>query len=95
MSTQSPTKLNRYGLMAKQAWKEQRPRMYTRLLKSGRLEAQLLRAQDQAHIAANNLMDQGYRLPEAEEIFLPEFILLPSEKEMPNLGENRDPEVAA
>lgn len=80
--------LTRYGQMAQQQWKDERPRMYRRLEQKGKLRLALIAAQEMTKQAVSELVEQGYRLDEAEEIALPSSLYLPTEAEMPMLGQD-------
>ena len=73
--------LNRYGLMAEEAWREHRPLMYSRLKEKGLLNRSLRAAQDGAATEVSQMVHNGAFLPDAEEKVLPEWILLPSESD--------------
>ena len=79
--------LTRYGMMAQKHWLEERPKMCALLERKGLLKKALYQAQEGAKTATCNLLDQGRTRDEAEEIVLHQYLLLPSEKEMPHLGE--------
>ncbi len=82
------TRLTRWGQMAKEHWRKFRPKMYRDLEQSGKLEEMLFKHQEMAKREAGELARQGLNQIEIEEIVLPQYILLPSEAEMPNLGQS-------
>jgi hypothetical protein len=68
-----------YTQKALDHWREWRPKMYREMQADGTLNQ---RAQDASKEAARQvaaLMEAGYQLHEAEEVVLPELILLPPE----------------
>ena len=80
--------LTRYGMMAEHQWEGERPKMYARLKKKGTLRTALIAAQQMCKAEIGHLLDQGYHLNEAEEIAFPQYLFLPSEAEMPILGQD-------
>lgn len=80
--------LRPYGRMAEKHWKEHRPKMYRELQKKGKLNQALKLANDQTSDQMCNLIQKGLQEHEAWEIVGPQYILLPSEDDMPDLGEN-------
>jgi len=88
MNTLAKQPLTRYGQMAQQQWKAERPLMYARLEAKGKLRQSLIAAQQMCKLEIGNLMDQGYQLNEAEEVAIPMYLFLPSEQEMPRLGQD-------
>ena len=83
--------LTRYGLMAKESWAEERPKMYLRLEESGSLELALENAQQLARAEKAALLRRGTPPEIAEEQALAMFILLPSEMEVPVLSADEQP----
>lgn len=61
-------------------WKQWRPKMYRELQKAGTLNEEAQRASKEAAAQVASLMAAGFQLHEAEEVVLPELILLPPEK---------------
>ena len=72
-------RLNRFGLMAKEHWKEYRPRMYKELEDSGQLEERLYQAQEQTADMLAELISQGMSDDMAWEFVREQWILLPEE----------------
>ena len=75
-------------------WKANRPRMYRELLKAGKLEEALDRAVEAYNEAESDLIAEGMDPMEVGSLLLTDFLFLPAEEDMPNLGENpeiRDP----
>ncbi len=83
--------LTRYGLMAKESWAEDRPKMYRRLEKAGSLLMALENNQQLAKAEKAALVRRGTPPEIAEEIVLQKYILLPSEKEQPVLSADQMP----
>ena len=74
--------LTRFGLLAYDQMKEERPKMFKALQESGKLNQRLQTMQEKAKQAMCDLiLKQGYTYLEAQEIVLQEYILLPSEEE--------------
>lgn len=92
-------KLTSLGLRAERHWKEHRPRMYRGLLKEGKLYQSLLQAQEQTFQLQEKLEDElrakGYQTGMAcliaESQALREYILLPSEEDLPELARSLEP----
>jgi len=74
-------KLNYWGQMAQVHWKKHLPIYYKHLYKHGILEQTLQEAGENAKNMLADLMEGGMHRNEAEEIVLPQFILLPPEKD--------------
>jgi hypothetical protein len=81
-------RLTNFGHLAKAHWKEHRPRMYRELEQSGQLEEALYAAQELTKDALANLLSQGVPDNQAWEAVRENWLLLPSEEQVPNLGEN-------
>jgi hypothetical protein len=78
------TPMNHWSKMAKVHWKKYLPRKYKLLEEQGTLEQELTKAGEQAEeMLANLVSDGGMRPNEAQEIVLPQFILLPPESDHP------------
>jgi len=61
--------------------------MFKELMKSGRLNQALMEAQKNTSEALADLIAKGTDYHQALEMVLPEWILLPSEEDVPTLGE--------
>ncbi len=83
--------LTRYGLMAKEVWAENRPKMYSYLERTGSLELALEHNQAQAKKEKARLLRRGTPPEIAEEMVLAAFILLPTEEEQPILSVDQMP----
>jgi hypothetical protein len=70
--------------------KEHRPKMFNALKVEGRLNATVLRIQTDAHAKMDSLEKGGLYPHEAWEI-VKDDVLLPSEEDVPLLGETRRP----
>ncbi len=75
---------------AKEHWKKLRPRMYTELKASGDLEPLARAAAERTRKAHANLIEQGWAPDQAWEAVRENWVFLPSEEDLPNLGENPD-----
>lgn len=60
-------------------WKRWRPEMVKELRESGTLNEEAQKASSEAATQVASLMRAGYQKHEAEEVVLPELILLPPE----------------
>ncbi|WP_020423940.1 hypothetical protein [Cupriavidus sp. WS] len=69
-----------YTGLALRHWKEWRPKMYKEMQKDGTLNEAAQTASKEAAAQVASLMEAGYQKHEAEEVVLPELILLPPEK---------------
>ena len=70
--------------------KEHRPKMFQDLKAQGRLMSTVERMQNQANERMMNLEDSGLYPHEAWEI-VKDDVLLPTEEDVPNLGESPQP----
>ena len=68
-----------YTKMALDHWKEWRPKMVKEMRKNGTLNEEAQKASKRAADQVASLMAKGYQKHEAEEMVLPETILLPPE----------------
>lgn len=68
-----------YTGLALRHWRQWRPKMYRELQKAGTLNAAAQTASKEAAKQVASLMEAGYQKHEAEEVVLPELILLPPE----------------
>ena len=80
--------LSGYALLANDHWKEHRPKMYRALKKSGKLISALKEAQKRTSDEMCDLIQKGFQEHEAWEIVGQNYVLLPSEDDMPHLGES-------
>lgn len=74
-----------YTTMALNHWKKHLPQRYKELSEAGTLNKRAQQASREAASQVGNLMLSGLQQHEAEEIVLPETILLPPER--PERGE--------
>ncbi len=72
--------INELKHKAAEHWKEWLPRKWASLVAEDRVDEELTRVAMQAEREIRQWMDRGARLDEAEEIVLPELILLKPEK---------------
>lgn len=72
---------------AKQHWQQYRPKMYQALQQSGQLHQALLDAQEWTLQTLAQQEQQGVPSLHARELVLPMWVLLPSEEDVPVLGE--------
>ncbi len=79
---------------AAQHWKEWLPTMWATLVKEDRVDLALTQAATKAADQILELMRQGARLDEAEEMVLPELILLPPENKGSTGSAAQDEELA-
>ena len=79
-------RLGPWGLQAKEHWKEHRPKMYRQLEESGRLEDALYAAQELTVAAMADLIERGVNWYQAWELIREEWLFLPSEEDVPELG---------
>ena len=82
--------LNSLGWQIHDHLKEHRPKMFKALKAEGRLNATVLRMQNHASERMQVLEDRGMYPHEAWEI-VKEDVLLPTEEDVPNLGESIQP----
>jgi hypothetical protein len=82
--------LTRFGLIAKAHLKEHRPKLYRQLQKEGRLDQFAQERADAAQRVLDELVKKGYPHDGAWEIAKDE-IYLPTEEDVPHLGENPQP----
>jgi hypothetical protein len=68
-----------YVGMALNHWKKWRPKEYRQMQKDGTLNEEAQKASKEAARQVGSLMEAGYQKHEAEEVVLPELILLPPE----------------
>ncbi|WP_069265189.1 hypothetical protein [Paraburkholderia nodosa] len=69
-----------YVGMALNHWQKWRPKEYWQMQKDGTLNEEAQTASKRAAREVASLMEAGYQKHEAEEVVLPELILLPPEK---------------
>ena len=84
------TGLNSLGWTIRDHLKQYRPKMFQDLKSQGKLKQTVESMQNQASASMASLEDQGLYHHEAWEI-LKDDVLLPSEEDVPNLGETRQP----
>ena len=72
--------INELKAKAAQHWMEWLPRKWATLIKEDRVDEELNRVAIQAEQEIRQWMERGARLDEAEEIVLPQLILLKPEK---------------
>jgi len=72
--------LNELKHKAAEHWMEWLPRKWAALVKEDRVDLELTRVATQAEREIREWMERGARLDEAEEIVLPQLILLKPEK---------------
>lgn len=70
----------KYLKMASEHWEKHRPKTVSRLQQEGRLQAVLQVAAQQATDRVVELLQQGYRHHEAEEVARAEFLILPPDQ---------------
>ena len=68
-----------YKAKARKHWTEWLPEKVAQLKADGDLETALQLAANQTRAEVDNLMAQGFQLHEAEEVALPQFVLLEPE----------------
>ena len=78
--------LTAFGWRAKEHWREHRPKMYRALRKAGLLERALYAAQENTKNALAELIEKGVPYNQAWEQVREEWLLLPSEENVPTLG---------
>jgi len=78
------TYLSGWALEMKAHLKEFRPRMYKELLESGNLDEACQSAADQAKAAYGQMVDGGMDPHEAQREARIRYLLLPSEKDVPD-----------
>ena len=76
-----------YGILANDHWREHRPRLYSELQRSGTLTKVLAETNEAASDMIIRLIHKGLYEHEAFEIVSRQYIFLPDEDDMPNLGE--------
>lgn len=79
---------------AAEYWREWLPQKWADLVAEDQVDEALTQAATQAEQEIRALMAQGARLDEAEEIVLPQTILLPPEAGVSGLGPEIDAELA-
>ena len=83
--------LTGYALLANNHWKEHRPKMYQALKKSHKLIPALKEAEKRTSDEMYDLIVmKGLQEHEAWEIVKENYVLLPSEDDMPHLGETTE-----
>ena len=75
---------------AKEHWKNVRPRMYAELKASGKLDELAQAAARSTREAVAALVEKGWSDDQAWEAVREDWVFLPSEEDLPNLGENPD-----
>lgn len=88
MSDPYEKKLDGWGRMAEKHWKEYRPKMYRELKKKGQLHKALYAAQELSGNLMVDLTQQGLAPDQAWELVREQWLLLPSEEDVPELGRN-------
>src|SRR5215831_13473212 len=78
--------LGPFGELAIRHWKAQRPKMYRDMKAKGTLEYRAHRAEMNALDFLADQVANGVNYPDAKEMALAEYILLPSEDDVPELG---------
>ena len=77
---------------AKEHWKEYRPKMYKALEERGTLKKHLNSAVERTGNEYCQAIEDGLEPQEAWEIVRENYLFLPSEEDMPSLGEDPNPE---
>lgn len=80
--------LTGWASAAAKQWKKYRPKMYQELVKTGQLESRANKAAEQTRDALADLISQGVPYDQAWESVREMWIYLPSEEDVPNLGED-------
>ena len=80
-----------WALQAAQHWKKYRPKMYQQLQQSGRLEEAANKAAKLTQDELGMLVERGANYQEAWELVREKYLFLPSEEDVPVLGETPDP----
>lgn len=80
---------DQYKAKARKHWTEWLPEKVAALKAAGELDAALQVAANAARARVDELMAQGYQLHEAEEVALPEFVLLKPEPKARETPEQR------
>jgi chromosome segregation ATPase len=80
--------LDHWAQMANKHWREFLPAYYQSLTEQGILSQELQKAGEGARGAIADLMESGLRYNEALEIALPQYILLPPEKDQAPVESN-------
>jgi hypothetical protein len=73
-------RLDYFGRMAYQHWKNNLPGWFNELQRTGRLEEVLMKASQGHRGMVMTLIESGFALREAEKIALPQFIMLSPEE---------------
>ncbi len=84
--------VGRWGQMLRENLRENRPKMFLGLRRAGTLHQYLVDQERMAAAEIHQYVLQGATVAEAEEVVLPQYILLPSEKDQPELGGPVNPE---
>lgn len=71
-----------YVGLALDHWRKWRPKEFRQMQKDGTLNERAQTASKEAAKQVASLMEAGYQQHEAEEVVLPELILLPPEKDV-------------
>lgn len=72
---------------AREHWKQNRPKMYAQMLEAGTLEQRLDEAVEAFNDAESDLIERNVPADEAGSLLLPDYLFLPAEEDMPELGE--------
>jgi hypothetical protein len=76
---------------AKEHWKKYRPKMYAALERSGKLNQHLNMAVEQTKNDYAQMIEDGMPVDAAWEAVRERYLFLPTEKDVPVLGENPNP----
>jgi hypothetical protein len=74
--------------MAIEHWKKYRPKMYRELLKGGKLQERVVKAAQLTEEALEDLLSEGVPYDQAWELVREMWICLPTEEDVPLLGED-------
>ena len=80
--------LNSLALQAKEHWKKVRPKLYQSLKESRKLDQAAQRAADLTSERFGQAIENGLSHDQAWELVREQFVFLPSEEDVPNLGED-------
>jgi hypothetical protein len=88
--TITPKRLSPWAEDAKAHWKEHRPRMYAELEKAGTLDEAAEKAATQTKDDLGSAIEDGMDYYAAWEMLRERYLFLPTEEDVPLLGENPD-----
>ena len=80
--------LSPWAIQAKEHWKKYRPKLHRELQEKGLLDQRAEKAAQQTQDELDELLSEGMNYDQAWELVREKYLFLPSEEDVPKLGED-------